>query len=247
MQKRNNTNTERLCPSCKTTKPIVDFYVVKGASYPWCKLCCSEKGKERNKLKLGTGKRAVKVKENLQLLQKGVKRCTKCNLEQSLSSFYIVKGKHYSWCKDCVKKGQDARFQENPEKIRQQKRTICNRRYQEAWKFDTNKRLIGTIRSSLNQCLGGKNRVSWTKFVSWNIEELKTHLECLWTSGMSWKNYGKGDGKWCIDHDKPIASFSLPDKIDECWSLDNLKPLWFDQNSSKNSTYNGIRYTYKTP
>lgn len=67
------------------------------------------------------------------------------------------------------------------------------------------------------------------------IGELKSHLESLFTEGMSWDNYGK----WHIDHIKPCSLFNHEIKSDfiECWSLKNLQPLWASENIKKGDKY----------
>lgn len=64
-------------------------------------------------------------------------------------------------------------------------------------------------------------------------EELKTHLESLFTKGMSWDNYGE----WHIDHIIPLSKYQYTSTNDlsfkECWSLENLQPLWSKDNLSK--------------
>lgn len=70
----------------------------------------------------------------------------------------------------------------------------------------------------------------WLDWVDFNVEELKLHLESQFQQGMTWDNHGE----WHIDHVKPIGSFDFAsvngDGFKECWSLDNLRPLWAKDN-----------------
>lgn len=54
---------------------------------------------------------------------------------------------------------------------------------------------------------------------------------------MNWENHGKGKGKWHIDHIKPISSFNITsykcNDFKQCWSLNNLRPLWSHENQSR--------------
>ena len=54
---------------------------------------------------------------------------------------------------------------------------------------------------------------------------------------MTWDNYGE----WHVDHKKPMTLFEFASTDDEgfkeCWSLDNLQPLWEKDKLSK-----GVRY-----
>jgi hypothetical protein len=69
--------------------------------------------------------------------------------------------------------------------------------------------------------------------LDYSIEELMTHLELLFTTGMTWDNYGE----WHVDHKIPMNSFQFESTDDigfkECWKLSNLQPLWGPENLSK--------------
>lgn len=65
-------------------------------------------------------------------------------------------------------------------------------------------------------------------------EQLKKHLEVLWTEGMDWRNYGKYG--WHVDHIKPLCSFDLTDKDQQktAFHFTNLQPMWAEDNLNKN-------------
>ena len=69
--------------------------------------------------------------------------------------------------------------------------------------------------------------------LGYSIEELMSHLEALFTEGMTWDNYGE----WHVDHKIPMTSFNFETTDDRefklCWCLDNLQPLWGPDNLSK--------------
>ena len=71
----------------------------------------------------------------------------------------------------------------------------------------------------------------------YGCDELMAHLESRFSAGMSWENYGK----WHIDHKKPCSLFNLsdPSEFEACWSLDNLQPLWAEDNIRKGARYAG--------
>ena len=67
--------------------------------------------------------------------------------------------------------------------------------------------------------------------------EFKTYIESLFLDGMDWSNYGKGIGKWSIDHIKPLRTAQ---SIDEVFALNhykNLQPMWSQDNSAKGGKY----------
>ena len=93
------------------------------------------------------------------------------------------------------------------------------------------------IMSRLSETITTKNpkRNKWLDVLGYSINELKSHIERLFTVGMSWENYGE----WHIDHKIPVSAFnfSLVEDIDfkRCWSLKNLRPLWARDNLRKSA------------
>lgn len=93
---------------------------------------------------------------------------------------------------------------------------------------------------AIRKAIGGKGGRRWEELVGYTAEELKLHIERQFVRGMGWRNYGKGAGKWHIDHIVPQSAFSFtsPDDPDfrACWALTNLRPLWGDKNISKHAS-----------
>ncbi len=94
--------------------------------------------------------------------------------------------------------------------------------------------MSGYIKRALRN---GKNGYSWEKLVGYTAKELKSHLEKLFLSGMTWQNHGK----WHIDHVRPKSLFVYTDANDsgfkQCWALANLQPLWCYTNLVKGNRY----------
>lgn len=78
-----------------------------------------------------------------------------------------------------------------------------------------------------------KSRASWQKIVGYTVSDLRKHLEARFVEGMSWNNYGD----WHIDHVTPKSLFHYnsyeDDSFKQCWSLNNLQPLWAKENLAK--------------
>jgi len=81
--------------------------------------------------------------------------------------------------------------------------------------------------------------------LGYSINDLKVNLESKFKEGMTWDNFGRIDEVrcWEIDHIKPASWFSY-DSVDdksfkECFALENLQPLWADENRKKNNLYMG--------
>ena len=60
------------------------------------------------------------------------------------------------------------------------------------------------------------------KELGYSADELKKHIESLFTDGMNWDNYGE----WHIDHIKPVSSFDKNTDVSIVCALNNLQPLW---------------------
>jgi hypothetical protein len=56
---------------------------------------------------------------------------------------------------------------------------------------------------------------------------------------MTWENYGKGPGRWHIDHIVPRTAFNFQSADDPafraCWAITNLRPLWSAENIRKHA------------
>ena len=64
---------------------------------------------------------------------------------------------------------------------------------------------------------------------------------------MTWENWTKNG--WHLDHIRPIASFpnlTDPEQQRQCCHYTNLRPMWAEENLSKSSWWNGVKYSKKT-
>jgi len=146
---------------------------------------------------------------------------------------------HKTWSKENHKvlKNYHSKWRdENREHINKYKRDYERKRRTEDPKY----RLGVRTRTAVWQLLKERNIDKANKtfnLLGYTIEELMIHLEKQFTDGMTWENYGE----WHVDHKKPMTLFEFHSTDDEgfkeCWSLDNLQPLWEKDNLSK-----GIRY-----
>ena len=79
-----------------------------------------------------------------------------------------------------------------------------------------------------------KNK-SYFDVLQYTPEELINHLEKQFKDDMTWENYGV----WHVDHKLPITSFEIQEMGDKefmrCWSLDNLQPMWGEENIRKSN------------
>ena len=104
-------------------------------------------------------------------------------------------------------------------------------------RLDAKYRIHYSISRRIRRLINNKSRKKTIDILNYSMEQLMTHLESLFTTGMSWDNYGFGNDKWNIDHIIPVASFSFSSYKDnqfkECWAISNLQPLWQPENIRK--------------
>ena len=96
--------------------------------------------------------------------------------------------------------------------------------------------LTNRIRRGIFKSFRGiKHGPRWEVMVGYTKEDLRNHIESLFTAGMTWNLLLKG--RIHIDHKIPI-SFFVYDKPEDsefqyCWSLENLQPMWAKDNLVK--------------
>lgn len=99
-------------------------------------------------------------------------------------------------------------------------------------------KLIGNFRTAIYTVLKENNLTKcghYFEILGYSQQDLVNHLDKQLKDGMTWKNYGE----WHVDHKLPITSFNFKDIYDEefkkCWSLDNLQPMWGEENIYKSN------------
>ena len=99
-------------------------------------------------------------------------------------------------------------------------------------------KLISNFRTAIYQVLKESNvekNKHYFDILQYTPELLIKHLESQFENNMNWDNYGE----WHVDHKLPITSFNIEEMGDEefmrCWSLDNLQPMWGNDNIRKSN------------
>lgn len=124
--------------------------------------------------------------------------------------------------------------EKNIEKIKQIKRDYeRNRKHN-----DPIYKLISNFRTAIYQVLKESNvekNGHYFEILKYTPEELIIHLENQFKDDMTWDNYGK----WHVDHILAISHHNIKEIGDEefmrCWSLENLQPMWGDENIRKSN------------
>jgi len=109
-------------------------------------------------------------------------------------------------------------------------------------KSDPQYQISSNLRTYIYQHVGEKTQRGESRFrklVGCSVAELQAHLEWQFLPGMTWGNYGRGMGKWNMDHIRPCASFDMTDQqqVLECFNWRNLRPLWWQDNLAKSDKF----------
>ena len=110
---------------------------------------------------------------------------------------------------------------------------------------------VKILRQKVRQCCGNmikriiKIKKSYKKtlrtfeYLGYTKADFISHIESQFKPGMSWDNWGHYQGKWNVDHIKPIAAF-LNEGITDLSiinALSNLQPLWAKDNFKKQASW----------
>jgi hypothetical protein len=179
--------------------------------------------------------------------------CSKCKIDKDSSDFYKKNNSKTGFqinCKSCAKKIIKDFYHKNIDKEIERKKKyrstesykINNKKYESEYK---NKRKIkrkenikirlgSVLRDMIQRCLKGEKKETRTfKLLGYDTVKLKQRIECQFSEGMSWSNYGQ----WHIDHKKPISKFKDGSNISVINALSNLQPLWAKDNLSKGNKF----------
>lgn len=152
-----------------------------------------------------------------------------------------IRDKKNNFTKNWYKENKDNRKkylkeyrEKNYEKIKEVKRNYEKKRKS----TDPIYKLIGNFRTAIYTVLKENNVTKYGHYfeiLGYEPEQLINHLEIQFKDGMTWNNYGE----WHIDHKLPITYFKFNDVTDDefkkCWSLENLQPMWGDENITKSN------------
>lgn len=123
-------------------------------------------------------------------------------------------------------------YKENRNKLSKYRSEYLSNRY----KTDILFKIKQLLRSRLNDACRDKGFVKSRKTIQvlgCNLEQFKSHIESLFTTGMGWANYGKLG--WHIDHIIPLASAKTQQELEALCHYKNLQPLWWNDNLRKGS------------
>lgn len=236
------TESTKVCTKCGVEKSLPDFTPRKC----WCRECVKSYNRiyrSQNKSKLAEQQRTNRAAKKDYYSTYWKKRWS-----TKRSSIQIVNKAWRLRNRDQISAYMKKRWETKKDIIRDYKRNhrqlnrVKLRTYFFNYRHASPQRMLehsisNLVRQSLVSGKGGK---SWETLVGYTIQDLRVHLESLFTEGMAWDNYGASSGHvrwWTIDHKKPRSHFSYLSPEDpqfkECWGLPNLQPMWFNENFSK--------------
>lgn len=168
--------------------------------------------------------------------------CKNCRYNREKLYYEENKNKISDYQKDYQKEYGKKYRRHNQDSIKEYQKEY-QREYQRKRKeSDPSFRCINNIRSRQSKVLRGLT--STTKGLGCNRQELRDHLESLFTEGMSFDNYGKGPGKWNIDHKDPISLHDRDENGKWCTESErnkklmhytNMQPMWEADNIKKSN------------
>jgi hypothetical protein len=207
------------CNTCHTHKPVSEFYPNK--QRPLGVQCCCKK--------CTCKRRRDAYKKNPQKYKDDNRKNYLKHRERRLKSRQQYYQNNKEKVKQCVKRY----YQNNKDKCNQKKNEYRRKKHHN----DPLYRMKRNISRQFSLFMKGTKEQSTWKYVDYTLQELKEHLEAQFTEGMTWDNYGRSG--WHIDHIKPKCLFDHTDpvQVKECWSLNNLQPLWATNNLRKGGRY----------
>nr|CAI9751432.1 endonuclease VII [uncultured phage]CAI9752318.1 endonuclease VII [uncultured phage] len=231
LKQKTTQNKTKLCSHCNKILDILEF---NNSSYnsdglqSMCRSCRKE-----------YKKRCVTKEKYIH--ESGQKHCTKCGKYLPLSEFYVSVydyDGYNSCCKSCCKNyymRNRISIAERTKSYREQNKDVINAKDREKYKKNAVYRLNTVISSSIYHALKeNKAEQHWENLVPYNLQQLKEHLESQFTPEMNWDNFGS---YWEIDHIIPKGTFNYTKSDDLgfkiCWSLANLRPLYWKDNRSR--------------
>jgi hypothetical protein len=120
----------------------------------------------------------------------------------------------------------------HPDRVKANQKSMHDRRYL----TNPQHRLRLLLRTRLNGAIKGRAKSgSAVRDLGCAIEEFKAYIEAKFLLGMTWENWGRGIGKWHLDHIKPLAAFDLTDRGQFLIVAHhtNYQPLWWRDNIRK--------------
>lgn len=211
----------KVCLKCGKEKALDLFTKGKNS----CKECSSNYIKEyylKNKEYI-LNKEKSKYNNNKSEILERLRLRDLTDEEKVIKSEYLKKYRQDN--KEKLSKKRKEYNKANSQKIKENRR----KRYKERYRNDIDFKLKKIYRNLLKRTILYKTDSTY-EILGYTYLELKSNIESKFKENMSWENYGE----WEIDHIIPISHFDLKTVEPKVvHSLDNLQPLWREENIKK--------------
>lgn len=206
--------TIKKCSKCNTEKPLCEF-----------DKCSKTKCGHRSVCKLCRKKERV---ENQSLITESKKKHYEKNKDLILQRAKEYREKNKS---KILKSAKNYR-EKNKDKVKISKRISTQKKYKEDGLF----RLKSQLRKSLHRYFNQTEKSKKTfEVVGCTPLYLKEYIKNKFETWMTWDNYGYGEGKWVIDHIKPLSSAKDREELYLLCHHSNLQPLSWRDNMKKSN------------
>lgn len=230
--------TMKTCTKCRQEKPLTEYNKHGDNLHPRCKVCtrtdskkCYWANRDKNVAQKKEYYEVRRQDEKWLLRQSAFKK----NYREANRDMLNAKNReYYQKNKDKISQRIKEHKESNLDRFREYQAKYCRNKRETDICYKLNARMSGLIRHGLKS---GKAGRSWLSMVSYNVSQLKQHLEKQFTEGMTWERFMNSEIH--IDHIIPRSFFVFKDERDVefkmCWRLENLQPLWAKDNSMKHN------------
>jgi hypothetical protein len=244
----------KTCSKCNIEKELDNFHFRndRNKHQAHCKDC----NKKRDKLyNIKVGKNKFIKKNKIELFNKGLRKCSKCNIIKDLIYFNNQNDKKdgkQSSCKECqkikrkenyliIKQRQKIYYNNNREIIIKKNNqyaknnsVLLNKKLKERKQKDPIFKFKIAIRNSINVAFKrGNNQFKKNArteiILGCTIEEFIIYIQSQFKKGMNFDNHGK----WHLDHIIPLATAKTEEDVIKLCHYTNYQPLWAKDNLSK--------------
>jgi len=203
----------------------------------------------------------ITEEERRVLLEQGCSYCPVCGQVKKLEEFYKNRANKFGYSNQCAKclrerskayrerypfqarlsrrRTRDKRrdyYVEQSAEWKRNNRDKVNQYKQIRYKEDPLYRLQHISRTMVQRAcilIGTDKEENTRYFLGYAPKDLKERLESQFVEGMSWDNHGE----WHIDHIKPISLATNLEEAKELSQLENLQPLWAEDNLRKHNNF----------
>ena len=223
----------KTCSMCKKTKSTSCFYKNKNSKdglFAWCSDCAKKHSSDWAK---NNAQRKSEYQKKYWMMKGRDKYIgDKESSRNRCRKYRITNKENVAKLRAEFNKNNANKIRGYRKKYRTTHRNKLNDYFKNQLRKNPTSRLLQNMRTRIWGSLRGKSKSNKTKeIIGCSIEYLWSHLESMFSDGMTRENYGK----WHVDHIKPCASFDLsdPEQQRECFNYKNLQPLWAEDNLKK--------------